>query len=183
MWLEELHGTGHAGERRESLFLQVCDVNGYESQFDNGLLLHPGGGRDAGRRHCAVGAAPHRRQLRIYRDKHWWPGGHGLVQLCVFGRDQRVYSGTRIRTAGRRASTAVSVSYNGTTVGSGTATLTATYNEYPSTTDNGSVNVTVTANPVYGVSVVPVNPSQSVTVGTARIPLNVTNTSQDVSAQ
>ena len=68
------------------------------------------------------------------------------------------------------ASTAVSGPYNGTTVGSGTATLTATYNEYPSTTDNGSVNVTVTANPVYGVSVVPVNPSQSVTVGTALIP-------------
>jgi RHS repeat-associated protein len=82
---------------------------------------------------------------------------------------------------GAGAITTVTVSYNGTTVGSGVATLTATYNEYPTTTDNGSVNVTVTPNPIYGVSVVPVNPTQSVTVGTALIQFDVTNTSQDVS--
>jgi RHS repeat-associated protein len=79
------------------------------------------------------------------------------------------------------ASTTATVSYAGATVGSGVATLTARYNEYPAISDNGSVNVTVTANPVYGVSVVPVNPSQSVIVGTALIQFDVTNTSQDTS--
>jgi RHS repeat-associated protein len=75
--------------------------------------------------------------------------------------------------------TTVTVSYTGATVGSGVASLTAIYNEYPTVTDSGSVNVTVTANPTYSVSVVPVNPSQSVPVGTALIQFDVTNTSQD----
>ncbi|HZE09490.1 MAG TPA: hypothetical protein VE110_12115, partial [Gemmatimonadaceae bacterium] len=79
------------------------------------------------------------------------------------------------------ASTPATVSYTGSTVGSGVATLTATYNEYPTVTDNGSVNVSVTSNPIYAVSVTPLNPTQSVTVGTALIQFDISNNSQDES--
>lgn len=76
------------------------------------------------------------------------------------------------------ASVTATVSYTGATVGTGTATLKATYNEYPTVSDNGYVNVTVTENPIWGVSVVPINATQSVSAGTALIAFNVTNTSQ-----
>jgi RHS repeat-associated protein len=175
--------SGTLASGANTLFLQVCDVNGCGTNsitvyyYTPAVSVTPDGG--------TAPSVPHRTG-----------GSYGFTVtntggLAATASFSSVCSGgitgcTAVPTSGSLgagASTTVTVSYNGTTVGSGTATLTASYNEYPSTTDNGSVNVTVTANPVYGVSVVPVNPSQSVTVGTALIPFDVTNTSQDVSAQ